>query len=68
MIQVICKKIKNIIDINENKKQNEVISFKSITKLFITNLFDFNFDVFKCYNLSIKKKLFLKIMDFIVCI
>ena len=41
---------------NENNEE-EIVSFKSLSKSIIANLFDFNIDVIKCYNLvfNIKK-------------
>ena len=38
-------------DENINSKNND---FKSLTKSFIANLYDFNFNVLKCSNLVIK--------------
>ena len=44
-------------DSNNDKSDEKVnfdkISFNSLTKTFISNLFDFNFNVLKCYNLNI---------------
>ena len=43
---------------NENKNnEEEIVSFKSLSKSIIANLFDFNIDVIKCYKLvfNIKK-------------
>ena len=31
--------------------------FKSITKILMTNLFDFNFEILRCYNLVIDTKI-----------
>ena len=47
---------------NETNKENEINeednnTFKALTKSFISNLFDFNFDVFKCYNLVFNIKI-----------
>ena len=41
--------------INENK--DEIVSFKTLTKSIIENLFDFNIEVIKCYNLVFNKKI-----------
>ena len=46
----------NIIDINTD---SEIINFKAITKSFIENLFNFNFDIIKCYNLALNPKILL---------
>jgi len=44
---------------NENKFNNEEsLTFKNLTNSFIANLFDFNLDVFKCYNLVFNLKIF----------
>ena len=36
---------------NRNNNEEEHLSFKTLAKSIIANLFDFNLDVFKCYNL-----------------
>ena len=38
---------------NEEKKNKEKINFDSIWKSFLSNLFNFNFNVLKCFNLII---------------
>ena len=40
----------------EEKIQVDKINFDSITKSFISNLYDFNFEVMKCYNLILNIK------------
>ena len=46
----------NTNNINNNNEE-ENITFKTVTKLFIANLFNFNLDVFKCYNLVLNLKI-----------
>ena len=41
---------------NKELKQNEVVNFKSISKSFISSIFDFNYEVLRCYNLVLYKK------------
>ena len=49
--------------INEkNKKEN--VNFKSITKSFIANLLDFNFEVIYCYNLVLNTNILIKNIGF----
>ena len=48
---------------NEN---NEVVNFKNIKKLFLSNLFSFNFDVLKCYKLVINLKIFFHNIGFYI--
>ena len=43
---------------NENNNDEETVTFKALTKSIIENLFDFNIDVVKCYNLVFNKKIF----------
>ena len=43
---------------NGNNNENENINFKTLTKSFITNLLNFNLDVFKCYNLVFNLQIF----------
>ena len=44
---------------NENKNnEEEIVTFKTLTKSIIANLFDFNIDVIKCYNLVFNIKIF----------
>ena len=38
--------------------------FKSITKILMTNLFDFNFEILRCYNLVIDTKILMKNIGF----
>ena len=46
---------------NNNEKENqEIVNFKTITKSFISNLLDFNFDVLKCSNLVFNKNIIIK--------
>ena len=49
------------IDLNKNKKEEksnkEKLNFDSIKKSFISNLYNFNFEVMKCYNLDINPKI-----------
>ena len=44
---------------NGNNKNNEEenITFKTLTKSFVANLLDFNFDIFKCHNLVFNSKI-----------
>ena len=49
---------------NKNKKQNEEGDFKSLTKSFISNLIDFNFDVIKCSNLAFNSKILISNIGF----
>ena len=48
-------------DINEKKEE---VNFKSITKSFISNLIDFNFDVLKCDNLVFNKNILINNIGF----
>ena len=44
---------------NENKNnEEEIVTFKTLAKSIIENLFNFNSDVIKCYNLVFNKKIF----------
>ena len=43
--------------IKEESIENEVVNFKTITKSFISNLLDFNFDVIYCTNLAFNSKI-----------
>ena len=43
--------------IKEEKFDNEKVNFKTITKSFISNLLDFNFDVIYCTNLAFNSKI-----------
>ena len=43
-------------NITYTKKESNEINFDSITKSFIENLFNFNFDIVKCYNLILDTK------------
>ena len=46
---------------NNNEKENqEIVNFKTITKSFISNLLDFNFNVLKCSNLVFNKNIIIK--------
>ena len=50
---------------NENKNnEEEILTFKSLTKSIIANLFDFNTDVIKCYNLVFNINIFYKNIGF----
>ena len=53
----------NSSNINKNNGE-ESLTFKSLTESFIANLFDFNLDVFKCYNLVFNLKVFDKNIGF----
>ena len=44
-------------NISSTKKESEKVNFKSITKSFIENLFSFNIEVVKCYNLALDPKI-----------
>ena len=43
--------------IYDNKEQSEILTFKTITKSFISNLLNFNIDVIFCYNLVFNLKI-----------
>ena len=43
-----------------DKKESEKVNFKSITKSFVENLFSFNIEVVKCYNLVIDPKILIQ--------
>ena len=47
-----------------NKEQKESVNFKSITKSFISNLLDFNYQVIYCYNLALNSKIIIKNIGF----
>ena len=47
-----------------NEKDSEVVNFKSVTKSFLENLFSFNFDVLRCYNLAFDKKILVQNIGF----
>ena len=53
---------KIISDLDNNQK--ETVNFKTITKSFISNLFDFNFEVLACYNLSFNLKILINNIGF----
>ena len=40
-----------------NNEEKEFINFKSISKVFLENLFNFDFQVLRCYNLVIHTKI-----------
>ena len=42
----------------------KIISFKTISKIFLENLFDFNFGVLRCYNLVINTKILINNIGF----
>ena len=44
-------------NITTNYKENEVINFKNIKNSFLSNLFIFNFEVLRCYNLVLNLKI-----------
>ena len=46
------------------KPESEIVNFRAITKLFIANLLNFNFEVMKCYNLALNKKTYFKNIGF----
>ena len=47
-----------------NEEQKEIVNFKSITKSFISNLLDFNYQVIYCYNLVLNSKIIFKNIGF----
>ena len=52
----------NFLQEEENNTTNtnlitEISNFKTITKAFLENLFSFNFNVLKCYNLALSIKI-----------
>ena len=53
---------KNITE--ETKEQKETLSFKSISKTFISSLLDFNFEVIFCYNLVFDPEILSKNIGF----
>ena len=46
---------------NDEESQSEGINFKSLSKSFISSLFDFNYKVFECYNLAMNIQILKKI-------
>ena len=58
----------NGINSDNTNNEEETLNFKSLTKSFISNLFDFNFEVFRCYNLVLNiKKLTSNIGFYCMC-
>ena len=51
-------KLKNIT------KNNELNSFKELSKSFISNLIDFNFEILGCYNLALNTKILIHNIGF----
>ena len=49
---------------NGEKEISETLNFETVTKSFISNLFDFNIDVIYCYNLVINTKILMKNIGF----
>ena len=49
---------------NEEKEISETLNFETVTKSFISNLFDFNIEVIYCYNLVINTKILVKNIGF----
>ena len=51
----------NNTNVEKNLKDDK---FKILTKLFISNLIDFNYDVLRCYNLALNKKILINNIGF----
>ena len=49
------------INVEKESKDNK---FKTLTKSFISNLMDFNFDVLRCYNLALNTKILIHNIGF----
>ena len=49
---------------NDEESQSEGINFKSLSKSFISSLFDFNYKVFECYNLTMNIQILKKNIGF----
>ena len=45
--------------INNNKSESDINNIKYFTKIFISNLVDFNYEVIRCYNLALNTKILL---------
>ena len=63
----ICKS--NIVqeeknNILENRTNAEKINFKTLSKIFKENIFNFNFEVLRCYNLVLNKKILIHNIGF----
>ena len=54
---------KNETNVDEIQK-SETVNFKTISKSFIENLFDFNYKVIFCYNLVLDTKILVKNIGF----
>ena len=61
LLQINSDNNTNIYNINKEEENN---TFKALTKSFIANLFDFNFDLFKCYNLVFNLNIFISNIGF----
>ena len=65
-----CKCSSSVLqDVEKNKTENdksesETNSFKSLTKSFISNLVDFNFEILRCYNLAFNKEILIHNIGF----
>ena len=46
----------NKLATNDDEDEKETLTFKTVTKSFISNLLDFNIEVIYCYNLAFDKK------------
>ena len=55
-----CRKNKT----ENDKSESETNSFKSLTKSFISNLVDFNFEILRCYNLAFNKEILIHNIGF----
>ena len=44
-------------NIKDIKIESETINFKTLSRTFLTNLFNFNLDIVKCYNLALNLKI-----------
>ena len=54
----------NITENNNKNSEENKINFNTLTKSIIANLFDFNLDVFKCYNLIFNLKILITNIGF----
>ena len=60
---ILQKEEQNVTNEEENQV-SEAVNFNTITKSFIANLFDFNYEVIFCYNLVIDTKILIKNIGF----
>ena len=51
-------------NIKNNKTESEIVNFKTLTESFLENLFNFDFDIIRCYNLAFNSKILIHNIGF----